>query len=640
MPPTVLDGVTPATNVGASVRLFRADRDSCSDGIAAGQSDRSRRGAAQTKLSVAVFTVSFMTARALQPTFEDLGTPLFDTTFVVVDLETTGGGEDSAITEIGAVKVRGGEVIGEFQTLIDPQAHIPALIQVLTGITDRMVAGAPRLDAVLPGFLEFLGNAILVAHNAGFDVGFLKRACGAHDYPWPGNQVIDTVGLSRQVLLRDEVPNHKLATLARHFKSPTTPNHRALSDARATVDVLHGLIARIGTLGVHTVEDLREFTRKVPAQRRAKRTWADGLPDSSGVYFFYDTVPEDGDERRRVLYVGKSVNLRRRVRTYFTAAETRRRMDEMVRVAQGVDYVSCATPLEAEVVELRLIEAHSPRYNRKSKFPRKLHWLKLTTDAFPRLSVVRKVADDGATYFGPFRSRDTVDDVASAIQDAYPIRRCTDRLSPRRTQSACILAELGRCLAPCNQSVTIEEYAAVVTELRNALAGDVRPVLTAARERLERLVAQERFEDAEAIRRRLVAWTTAMMRHHRVASLARCRQIIAAKPRDQGWEIHIIRYGRLAGAAVAHPGEIPQAIARQAVVLAEAVPPPIPPTPAGTFEEAERVAAWLEEPGVRLMEVDGDWSWPCHSGLVDGDLAAHVWGMDVGSGAVRTRIPT
>ena len=170
-----------------------------------------------------------------QPSFDDLGRPLSQVTFCVVDLETTGSTGEDTITEFGAVKVCGGEVLGEFQTLVNPNTHIPALVAVLTGITDVMVAGAPKLAEVLPSFLEFASGCVLVAHNAAFDVGFLKRACAAHGYPWPGPEVLDTVALARQVLLRDEVPNVKLATLARHFRVAEAPNHRALTDARATV---------------------------------------------------------------------------------------------------------------------------------------------------------------------------------------------------------------------------------------------------------------------------------------------------------------------------------------------------------------------------------------------------------------------
>src|SRR5690606_38894102 len=212
-------------------------------------------------------------AQQAQPSFEELGTPLSAVTFCVVDLETTGGAETDAITEIGAVKVRGGEVLGEFQTLVNPRSAIPALIAVLTGITNRMVADAPPLGQVLPSFLAFAEGCVLVAHNARFDHGFLRRACAGLDYETPRWLVLDTAAMARQILLADEVPNCKLATLARHFRSPTTPNHRALTDARATVDVLHGLIERVGNLGVHTIEDLREFTRKVSPGRRAKRSW-------------------------------------------------------------------------------------------------------------------------------------------------------------------------------------------------------------------------------------------------------------------------------------------------------------------------------------------------------------------------------
>ena len=121
-----------------------------------------------------------------QLSFGELGTPLSAVTFVVVDLETTGGPPDSdAITEIGAVKVRGGEIVGEFATLVDPGVAVPPQIVSLTGITTAMVRDAPRLPAVLPGLLEFCAGAVLVAHNAPFDVGHLRAACRRHGPSWP-----------------------------------------------------------------------------------------------------------------------------------------------------------------------------------------------------------------------------------------------------------------------------------------------------------------------------------------------------------------------------------------------------------------------------------------------------------------------
>ena len=133
--------------------------------------------------------------RYLQATIDDIGTPLAEVTFVVVDLETTGGSpNDGAITEIGAVKVRGGQVLGEFQTLVDPGREIPPYISELTGITSMMVAAAPRIDSVLPAFLEFARGTVLVAHNAPFDLGFLRAACAETGTPWPAFASVDTAG--------------------------------------------------------------------------------------------------------------------------------------------------------------------------------------------------------------------------------------------------------------------------------------------------------------------------------------------------------------------------------------------------------------------------------------------------------------
>ena len=317
--------------------------------------------------------------------------PLRDTTFVVVDLETTGGranptepgGSDyDAITEIGAVKVRGGVVLGELATLVDPGRSIPPQIIALTGITSAMVCNAPTIDSVLPAFLEFSRGAVLVAHNAGFDIGFLRAAARRCQIAWPRPPVLCTVRLARRVLTRDEAPSVRLAALARLFGAATTPTHRALDDARATVDVLHGLIERVGNQGVHTYTDLRSYLPDVtPAQRR-KRFLADPLPHRPGVYLFRGPAAE-------VLYVGTAVDLRRRVGQYFTGADPRTRIKEMATLATGVDHVECAHDLEAGVRELRLLAAHAPPYNRRSKFPHRWWWVILTDEAFPRFSAVR-----------------------------------------------------------------------------------------------------------------------------------------------------------------------------------------------------------------------------------------------------------
>src|SRR5690606_4808265 len=393
--------------------------------------------------------------------FDELARPPRDLTFCVVDLEPTGGSAagGSMITEIGAVKVRGGEVLGEFQTLVNPHTAIPPFIAVLTGITDSMVARAPSIEAVLPDFLDFARGCVLVAHNAPFDVGFLRHFAEQQGRAWPRFEVVDTALLARRVITRDDAPNCKLASLARVFGSATTPDHRALTDARATVDVLHGLIGRLGGLGVHTLEELQSFSTRVSSAQRRKRHLAEALPHEPGVYLFRGP-------REEVLYVGTSGDLRTRVRSYFTASETRSRMGEMVGLAERVDHVTCQTALEAEVRELRLIAEHTPRYNRRSRRPHRVHWLKVTQEPWPRLSLVRTVRDDEATYLGPFGSRRTAETVRTALHEAFPIRQCGGRMAAVARGSACALAEMGRCLSPCDGSADPTAYAALVDELR------------------------------------------------------------------------------------------------------------------------------------------------------------------------------
>ncbi|GAA1733464.1 DEDD exonuclease domain-containing protein [Aeromicrobium alkaliterrae] len=538
-------------------------------------------------------------ARWSQTAIADLGRPLSDVTFCVVDLETTGGSptNGSKITEVGAVKVHGGEVLGEFQTLVNPDESIPAFITVLTGITDAMVLEAPRIAEVLPSFLEFARGTVLVAHNARFDTGFLKHAARELEIPWPTFEVLDTVTLARRVLLKDEVRNVKLSTLAAHVGAATTPNHRALDDARATVDVLHHLIGRLGSFGVHSLEETRDFTSTVTPQQRRKRHLADRLPHTPGVYLFRDRADE-------VLYVGTSRDVRTRVRSYFTKAETRTRMGEMVNLAERVEAVTCATTLEAQVRELRLIARHRPPYNRRSKFPERTTWIRLTVEPWPRLSIVGKVTPD-AVHVGPFRGRADAAAALDALHEEFQVRQCTQRLGKAPRSSPCVLAAMGRCLSPCDQTVSPERYAEEVERLRAALESDPEAVVARLGRRMADLAGEERYEDAAVVRDRLASLVRGLTRTQKLLEVTREPEIVAASPHPDGWEMHVVRHGRLAAAGVLPHGRPYEAWLDQLLATAESVEPGAGPVPAGTVEEVEVVRRWLVSPGVRIVR--GQW---------------------------------
>ena len=558
------------------------------------------------------------TAAARQLGFDELGEPLRDTTFVVVDLETTGGSaQANGITEIGAVKVRGGEVLAEFQTLVNANTPIEPFVTVLTGITQAMVATAPPVTAVLPSFLEFARGTVLVAHNAPFDVGFLRAACDAQLIAWPGFAVVDTAVLARRVLTRDEVRNCRLATLAEFFHAATTPTHRALEDARATVDVLHGLIGRLGSLGVHSLPELRAFTSQVSDAQRRKRHLADGLPTGPGVYIFRDGAG-------RPLYVGTSRSIRSRVRQYFVSSETRSRMGEMVGLAERVDPIECAHALEAQVRELRLIAGYKPRYNRRSKFPEKAVWLKLTVEPFPRLSIVH-AQKSGDVHLGPLRSQRQAEAVRDAIHDAVPLRQCSDRLSLRRAvRRACALAGIGRCPAPCEGGVSQAEYAALAQLVASAWSGDVRPLVEPLEAKLAALSAQQRYEHAAVVRDRIATVVRACARMQRLTALSRVAELVAARADDDGgWQLSVVRHGRLAAAGVAARGVAPWPVIEALLATADVVDP----EHAVLAEETERILDWLEQPGTRLVQVSDAWAMPAYGA---GRLRAYL-----GSGGFR-----
>ncbi len=540
-----------------------------------------------------------------QHSFDELGDPLREVTFVVVDLETTGGSAATeSITEFGAVKVRGGEVLGEFATLVDPGRSIPPQIVMLTGITDTMVYDAPTIATVLPAFLEFIRGSVLVAHNAGFDIGFLKAACARLGLPWPGNPVVDTVRLARRVLSRQEAPSVRLGLLAPLLGSIVTPDHRALTDARATVDVLHALFERLGPLGVQSLTELQQLSRDVSPARRRKRTLADHLPSAPGVYLFRGPSDE-------VLYVGTSGNLRQRVRSYFGAGETRGKIKQMITLAQRVDYVECAHALEAHVREQRLIAIHQPRYNRRSRSPGKLFWVVLTTEAFPRLSIVATPPAGRPGALGPFTSRAEATTAVDALHEVVLIRRCAQRLSRSPTRSPCVLAELGRCGAPCAGREDPIRYAHHVRRIADLVDGSSDEVLGALRAELESLSGQGRFDRAAVLRDRLSVLVDAVDRRQRLGSFARIEQLVTAKPdRSGGWDLAVVRYGRLAAAGRAGRGIDPLPVIDLITASAETVIPLPGPLPGASAEETATVLRWVDEPGSRLVHSTESWFSP------------------------------
>jgi DNA polymerase-3 subunit epsilon len=289
--------------------------------------------------------------------------------------------------------------------------------------------------------------------------------------------------------------------------------------------------------------------------------------------------------------------------------------------------------LEASVRELRLITEHAPRYNRRSTHPERHVWVRLTDEPYPRLSLVHQVRE-GAVHIGPYTSRRTAQEAVDALHDALPLRQCTLRLAaiPRSPGSACALAGMGRCSAPCLAvQAPDDRYAAVAQAAADTLLRDPSPVVRALAERIGRLADQERFEEAGAVTGRLRAYLQGASRAQRLAPLAACGELVAARPTQPGgWEMIVVRHGRLAGTAVSRLGEDPLPIIDSLCATAETVEAPVPPAPACHPEEASLVLQWLDSPGVRLVRASEPWAMPVRS------AAAHDGALNLAS-AVRAQ---
>ncbi|MGZ8630512.1 MAG: DEDD exonuclease domain-containing protein [Actinomycetota bacterium] len=536
-----------------------------------------------------------MLAEPIQTSLE-LSVRLSEVTFCVVDLETTGGSPvDDAITEIGAVKYRGGERLGSFQALVNPCRPIPPYISQLTGIDDRMVSSQPSVEQVLPAFLEFFRGSVFVAHNARFDHGFLNANLVALDYPALPGPPLCTARLARRVVWPD-VPNVRLATLANYFRTRVKPVHRALDDAEACAEVLHGLLDLGGRLGILTMGDLEEAVRARGRPNFGKIRLAEGLPHAPGVYLF-----RGRDER--VLYVGKANDLRARVKSYFYGDE-RKKIVNLLDEVRSVEGITCDGELEALVLEARLIREHEPKYNRRGKTWRRGAYLKLDpSEAWPRLKVVRAAhADDGCTYLGPFTNASRVRLAKEALEETVPIRRCTTSMGDSTRFAPCALADMGRCVAPCDGRTDPERYGELVRWLASSLSSSPGELLEALERRMASLAEAERYEEAASVRDRLRALAEGLWRS-RLDSWLLGAGHLELRTRDG-------RHLRFDHGSLVTPGAADDAITS--------------PCPRERADELAAVRSWLARHHTRVVVCDNPPAEPVEGGAALARVLARV----------------
>lgn len=544
------------------------------------------------------------TAPPRQRRLDELGRPLSTTTFCVIDVETTGHAASvGAITEVAAVRITGGRPEGTWSTLVDPGRPIPTAVSRLTGIDARLVADAPPFSAVADDLAAFVGDAVIVGHNVAYDLGYLAvemERCGRRRFDNPS---VCTLALARR-LVRDEVRDCKLATLAATFGLGHRPSHRALDDALATTELLGVLLERAGSWGVTGLEELLMLPRMAGHPQAAKLALTDALPHAAGVYRFEDATGN-------VLYVGRATDLRARVRSYFST-DDRRKVAALLRSVASIDHEVSVHPLAAAVREVELIAQHLPRFNSHGTRWRSMAYVRLTDEPFPRLSVVRTPPPPTVTHLGPLTSAGAAHRIIDAVTTVVPLRRCTAKIPASRHREAagqlalaglgappgpgrCAPAQLGVAWCPCAGDVSAEEYAAACATIRRGFHDEPDLLLGPLRERLTRLAEQHRFEQAAALRDRAATLAAALHRLRRLHAWRRPARVVVTRADGAGAEIVHGRLQRAWG-----PGDAP-------TDPPEPVAPPHGPIPREEFYERSCIVTELERTRSpwRVAHVDG-----------------------------------
>ena len=290
-------------------------------------------------------------------------------TYVVVDLETTGlSPGTSSICEIGAVRVRGFELEQRFETLVNPRRPLPAPVAALTGIDPLALRTAPPVELAVRRFLEFAGDAVLVAHNARFDIGFLDREVERLTGRRIAAPVVDTLWLARR-LLAGRTSRMGLASLAHFFGTAARPCHRALPDAEATAEILLALIGLAQERGAESVAQLVDLAAPRARRLAGKRSLVAGAPPNPGVYLFRD-------RNDAVLYVGRARDLRARLRSYFRTERQRPAVEAALGALERVEWRVLGSELEAGLEELRLLRELRPPGNARSARPDRYVYLR------------------------------------------------------------------------------------------------------------------------------------------------------------------------------------------------------------------------------------------------------------------------
>jgi len=468
--------------------------------------------------------------------------------FVVVDLETTGGSAlFDRVLEVAAIRVQNGVVQDRFERLVEPGMPIPPFVTRITGINASLVRGQPSFDSLLPKLRTLMDGAVLVAHNAAFDGNFLAHAFQRAHMPWGGDRLC-TLRLARRLI--PGLHSYRLDSLCAFLGFTFVQRHRAGPDAEATLHLLLHLLETAPSKGVETLAGLVRLQQQPVSRKRHKgrvdEAQVASLPTTPGVYLLKD-------RHGQVVYVGKSVNVRQRVRTHLRPSGTARapaqpRLRRRLPNIADVEAIETRSELEALLLESKLVKRYLPEANSLLRDYHDYPFIKVDlSDPYPRLEATRERPAEGdpATYLGPFRRASVVSSAVVFLNEQLGLRQCGGRLRPG--QPACALLEMKKCLGPCVGDVSREDYSAAVREALSVLRGKSSGVLDRAAEHRDKLGEDLRFEEAAELRDRIRQVEQIVGVQQRLVGFAeRNLVLVSADRQPDRARLLLVRAGRLA----------------------------------------------------------------------------------------------
>ncbi len=371
--------------------------------------------------------------------------------FTVVDIETTGGSaQKDRIIDFAAILTDGKEIIDSYQTLINPERHIPEFITSLTGINDSMVEDAPLFSEVAARIDDFTKGKIFVAHSVNFDFSFVKNEFKklGHHYD---RKKLCTVRLSRKIF--PGYRSYSLGKICGELGISISDRHRAYGDAEATAILLNMLWQKDG--GKVFEQSLKQSSREMKLPPNIEKEKFDQLPTTAGVYYFFD-------QKGKIIYIGKAKNLYQRVSSHFTISGSLGEKNNFVNKIFDLDFVETGNEMIALLLESSEIKKHWPEFNRSQKVPTFSYGLYEYFDSrgYRRFSIAK--TRKGMPAIRKFASVSEGKKWLYERVDLFQL--CPKLCGLQPAKEECFNHKIGKCGGACVGKIGAEEYNKLVEQ--------------------------------------------------------------------------------------------------------------------------------------------------------------------------------